>query len=160
MTLTNANACARSGRDLLRGERGSASVEFAVTSVVLFMTLLGLMKMCLGIYTYHYISEAAREGTRYAMVRGTSCTGCEVTTDQISAYVKNLGYPGISSSAMTVTTTRGPFPSTKTCTPSVACNNPGDLVTITVQYAFPLSIPFMAARTLNMQSRSAMVISQ
>jgi Flp pilus assembly protein TadG len=149
-----------------RTELGSASIEVAVTASVLFMTLIGLMKICLAIYTFHFVSEAAREGTRYAIVRGTSCnttyfpTACPASKTDISNYVKGLGYPGISSSAMTVTTSYATYPAGKTCTPSAACNNPTDLVTIQVQYAFPLSIPFMSAKTYTMTSTSAMIISQ
>ena len=130
------------------------------------MTLIGLMKICLAIYTYHFVSEVAREGTRYAIVRGTSCnstyitTACPASTGDISTYVKGLAYPGISSSAMTVTTSYATFPVGKVCTPSPNCNNPTDMVTIQVQYAFPLSIPFLANKTYTMTSTSAMIISQ
>lgn len=147
-------------------EDGSAAVEFAVSASVFFMTLVGLMKICLAIYTFHFVAEAACEGSRYAIVRGSSCnstyltSACPATGGNISTYVKGLGYPGISSSAMTVTTTWGQYPTGRTCTPSSTCDNPGDLVTVKVQYAFPLSIPFMASKTYTMQSTSAMVISQ
>jgi Flp pilus assembly protein TadG len=159
-------AQASSERHFLQGERGSASVEFAMTAVVLFMTMIGLMKVCMGIYTFHYISEAAREATRYAMVHGSACSnsGVSCTTPAngsgITTYVNSLAYPGINPSLMTVTTSYAAYPTGATCTPSISCNNPGNLVTVKVQYAFPYSIPFMTAKTLNMQSTSAMVISQ
>lgn len=130
------------------------------------MTLIGLMKICLAIYTYHFVSEAAREGTRYAIVRGSACnatyfpTACPASGNNISSYVKSLGYPGISSTAMTVSTSWATYPAGKVCTPSPTCNNPTDLVTVQVQYAFPLSIPFMANKTYTMTSTSAMIISQ
>jgi len=34
------------------------------------------------------------------------------------------------------------------------------MVTVTVQYAFPLSIPFRSTRTLNMSSTSSAIIAQ
>lgn len=153
-------------RRLGRAEHGSAAVDTAVTMAVLFMVLIGTMKICIAIYTYHYISEAAREGSRYAIVRGSACTSfqsaCPANTDgsDIATYVKNLDYPGISPTAMTVTSSYSGYPSGVVCTPSSACNNPGNMVTVNVSYAFPLSIPFMPNHTYTMTSTSEMVISQ
>ena len=145
-------------------ERGSASIEFAASASVLFLTLIGLMQICLAIYTYHYVSEAAREGARYAMVRGSACSGfasaCPAASSDVQTYVRGLGYPGIVSSKMTVTTTWAAYPTGSSCTPSSTCNNPGNLATVKTSYAFPLSIPWGPSRTLTMTSTSAMVISQ
>ncbi len=127
--------------------------------MVLFTMMIGVMTMCQGIYTYHYVSEAAREGTRYAVVNGSSVT-TPATTSSIQTYVRNLGYPGIQSSLMTVTTTWSAYPTGVTCTPSSTCNNPGNLVTVKTSYAYPLSIPYLGSKTLTMTSTSAMVISQ
>src|ERR1019366_256588 len=95
------------GGPVASAEQGSASVEFAASSIVFLMAMIGFMKLCLAIYTYHFVSEAAREGSRYAIVRGTSCSGfgtaCPASSGDIKTYVKGLGYPGISTSAMTVT---------------------------------------------------------
>ena len=147
-------------------ERGSSLVEFALSSIILLTLVFGVIAMCMALYTYHFISDAAREGTRYAMVRGSSCStyghfasNCPVTTStQVQTYVRGLSFPGINSNNMTVATT---WPTTgSACTPSTApCNNPGNLVHVTVTYAFPLSIPFASAMTLTMTSSSQMVIS-
>jgi Flp pilus assembly protein TadG len=146
------------------GERDSASVEFAVTASVLFLTLIGLMKICLAIYSYHYVSEAAREGARFAMVRGSACTGftsaCPAASSDVQTYVRNLGYPGIVSTNMTVTTTWAAYPTGSPCTPSSTCNNPGNLAKVKASYSYPLSIPWGPTRTLTMTSTSEMVISQ
>lgn len=135
-------------------------VEFALSASVLFMLLIGLMKICLAVYTYHFVSEASRETVRYAMVHGSSASSPVSTNDQIQTFARSLGYPGIVSSKLTTTTTWDTYPTAgKSCTPSSTCNNPGNIITVKVSYAFPLSIPFMASRTLNMSSTSAMVIS-
>ena len=136
-----------------------------MSASVLFMMLLGSMKVCQAVYTYHYISEAARDATRYAIVRGFNCdttkftTACPAGTDDISNYVKGLGYPGISSSAITVTTSWAGYPSGVVCTPDPNCKNNGNLVTVKVQYAFPATIPFFGTKTWNMTSTSAMIIA-
>jgi len=146
-----------------RGEQGAAVMEMALSMIVLLTIFFGLMEICLALYTFHYVSEAAREGTRYAMVHGSTClvsgVSCTATSGQIQTYVQNLGYPGIRSSHMTVTTTWSAYPSGGTCV-AAGCNGPGDLASVTAQYAFTLSIPFVSSRLLNLTSTSAMVISQ
>ena len=145
---------------LAHGERGSASVEFAMTSIVFFMTMVGMMKMCLAVYTYHFVSEAAHEGSRYAIVHGAA-SGSAAANSGIQTYLRNLDYPGIQTSLITTTTSWDTYPTAGgTCTPSATCNNPGNIVTVKVSYAFPLSIPWMANKTLTMTSTSAMVIAQ
>lgn len=145
-------------------EQGASIVEMALSMLILLAILFGLIEMCLALYTYHFISDAAREGSRYAIVHGSAClnegVSCTVTTDQIQTYVQDLGFPGINPSAMTVTTTYAPYPAGGTCTPSADCNNPGNLATVTVNYNFPLSIPFVSSTVIAMSSTSSMVISQ
>jgi Flp pilus assembly protein TadG len=146
-------------RRLGRAEQGSASVEFAASASVMFLTMMGLMNMALAIYSYHYVSEAAREGARYAMVRGGTVT-TPATSDSVQTYVRGLGYPGITSSNMTVTTTWAVYPTTATCTPLANCTNPGDMVTVAASYAFPVKIPFFPTKTITMTSTSSMIIAQ
>ncbi|MGA8089648.1 MAG: TadE family protein [Terracidiphilus sp.] len=56
------------------GEQRSAIVEMAVVRSLLFVVLFGIIELSLAMYTYNYVSDAAREATRYAIVRGSSCT--------------------------------------------------------------------------------------
>jgi Flp pilus assembly protein TadG len=149
---------------LARNEHGASAAEFAISASVMFTMLIGIMKICLAIYTYHYVSEVAREGSRYAMVRGSSCSGfpsaCPATSDNVQNYVRSLHYPGITPSLLTVTTSWATYPVGKPCTPSATCNNPSDLVTVNASYAFPLNIPGMASKTYTMSSTSKMVIAR
>jgi Flp pilus assembly protein TadG len=150
-----------------RGEEGASIAEFAVASTILLAIVFGIYEASSALYAYTYISDAAREATRYAIVRGSACTGfteCSgtpvgATSAQISSYVKGLGYPGINSSNLNVNST---WPTTgSACTPiSSPCNNPGNLVKVVVAYQYPLSIPFVPLSTINMSSTSEMVISQ
>jgi len=100
----------------------------AVSMTALLMVIIGMMKMCVGVYCYHYTSEAAREGARWAIVRGSS-SGQETTADAISTYVKTLGYPALTPANMTVTVSWAGFPTGVTCTPNNnPCDNPGNMV--------------------------------
>jgi Flp pilus assembly protein TadG len=152
-----------------QAEEGSTIVEFALASTILFAVLFGIFETSFALYSYTYISDAAREATRYAIVRGSACTGfpeCGTTPRgaqqaDVLNYVQHLGYPGIdtSSSKLGVTAT---WPTTGTaCTPITSpCNNPGNLVKVVVTYKYPLSIPFVPKASVNMSSTSEMVISQ
>jgi Flp pilus assembly protein TadG len=151
---------------LVQGERGQTLVEFALSLTILLTLVFGILAICLALYSYHFISEAAREGTRYAIVHGSSCStvgnlgaNCTLTNSaQVQTYVQGLAFPGIDPNDMTVTTT---WPATGVpCIPmSSPCNNPGNVVRVTVTYALPLSIPFVSTNTLTMTSTSQMVIS-
>lgn len=158
-------------------EDGVSIVEMALACSVMLGMLFGVIYFSLAFYTFHYVSEAAREGSRYAMVRGsTSCantpglTNCGATSAQIQTYLQDLGYPGIdAANKMTVTTTwltpstSGTPPTTTWSCPAAQqpCPNaPGSLVQVQVTYAFPLSIPFYGKKTLSLTSTSQMVVAQ
>jgi Flp pilus assembly protein TadG len=153
---------ARLGFHTVRRDEGTSMVEMAISIVLLLTVIFGVFEICLALYTYHFISDAAREGSRFAIVRGSACQSpgyeCNATPAQIQTYVQNLGFPGINPSAMTVTTTWAPY-ANSTCV-TVTCNDPGNLVTVTVNYKFPLSIPFIPSTNLSMSSTSSMIISQ
>ena len=53
-------------------EIGSAVLEFGLVVVMFFMFVFGVMDFGRALYTYHFVSNAACEATRYAMVRGSS----------------------------------------------------------------------------------------
>lgn len=151
-----------------RGEEGAALVEIAISAVILLAMLFGIIEFSLAFYTYNYVSDAARDGTRWAIVRGAQCLSldhCNATTTDISNYVKSIQYPGIDSAKMTVTanwyTQSGATPRTwSLCDPAATtCNVSGNQVRVTVTYAFPLSVPFWRVTTLNVSSTSSMVVS-
>ena len=82
---------------LNRGMRGSTIVEFAVVFLILFAFMLGIIDFSRAMYAYHGISNAAREASRFASIRGhASCTttprtfptaNCPLTTTDISSFV-------------------------------------------------------------------------
>jgi Flp pilus assembly protein TadG len=147
-------------------EEGATLIEAAVGLVIILALFIGLLEICLALYASHFVADAAREASRYAIVRGSmSCSttpnlsNCDVTSDEVQTWVRSLGYPGINPQQLTVTAT---WPSSGSdCYPSTSpCNNPGNLVKVDVNYAFPLVIPFWKNPTINLRSASEMVISQ
>ncbi len=128
------------------GQRGNALVEFAFVVTLLLSFMFGILDFGRALYTYHFVSNAAREGTRYAIVRGSTSPSPASQTD-VRNYLNNVPL-GISASAMTVTATWTPD------------NNPGSTVEVTVHYNFKFMMPFLPNFTVVMKSSSQMVISQ
>ena len=153
----------------LHDEEGQSIVETAMSLIMLLTFMFAVFEVGMALYSYHFISEAAREGTRYAIVRGSSlganCTApgpptCIAQIADIQTYVEYLGFPGINPAKMTVTPSWSAYPTGASCTPSASCNNPGNLVTVKVQYSFPLNVPFVPAHIFTLTSQSAMIIAQ
>jgi Flp pilus assembly protein TadG len=153
------------------GESGSTLLETALSIMILLTFIFGIMEVCLAAYTYHFISEAAREATRYAIVRGssftTNCTAPTVAnctaqggnnTGDIATYVQNLNFPGIDPNKMTVNSTWLNSDGTA-CGIGPTCKDPGEQVQVTITYNFPLSVPFVPVNTWTLTSTSQMVIS-
>jgi Flp pilus assembly protein TadG len=141
----------------VNGERGSALVEFAIASTVALTMIFGIIDFARGLYTYHLVANAARAGSRYAIVRGNTCAtaGCPATSAQIQTYVRGLA-PGIDPNSLTVNTT---WPGGADCL-GAATNNPGCPVTVTVSYSFRFMVPLLPGFAMNMSSASQMSISQ
>lgn len=163
---------AKRGSKGLYSEEGATIVSTALASTILIGVFIGIFEMSLALYNYHLVCDAAREATRYAIVRGSaSCTNspslsnCSATSAQIQSYVQSLGYPY--SAQLTLTTTwliagssGSPATTTWTACTSGTCNAPGNLVNVVVTERFPLNIPFVSNLTMNLSSTSQMVISQ
>ncbi len=127
-------------------------VEFALSIILLMTLLLGIIDFCRALYAYHFVSNAAREGSRYAMVRGADCSGwataCPASAADIQSYVRSISPQGINPNGVTVTTAWTPN------------NTPGSLVKVNVQYNFSFDLPLLPSAAIHMASDSQMVISQ
>jgi Flp pilus assembly protein TadG len=150
------------------GEEGATLVEFALASVIFVGILFGIIEVSLAVYSYDFVSEAARDAARYAIVRGANCKympDCAATNANIQTHVQSLNYPGINTSNLTTTTvwyshaTAPPNMVWTTCG-ATQCNAIGNAVKVTVNYTFPLSVPFWQGSTINLTNSSMMVISQ
>jgi Flp pilus assembly protein TadG len=157
-------------------EEGSSLVEMALSCLILMPMLFGIVQLSIALYCYHYAADAAREATRWAIVRGANCTGdfnstyCSPTdgtstgadANDIAQYVKTLGYP-YSGNVTTSTqwcTYGGSTPATWTSCSTTQNNTVGNQVQVTVSYAFPLVIPFVKKNNLSLSSVSSMTIVQ
>ena len=156
-----------------RQDEGSALVEMAIGAAVFMTVIFGIIQACWALYAYNYVSQAAREATRYAIVRGGTYAGNNCTAPgpatcvaqagsagDISQYVKGLAYPGIDPNGITVTTT-WPGGVGSVCSGAGCVNRmPGNLVQVVVSYPYSFHIPYVPAATFTMSSTSQLVISQ
>jgi Flp pilus assembly protein TadG len=145
-------------------ERGTTVLESAVMISVLLVMMFGVVGFGNALYTYHFVSNTAREATRWASVRGNSCTGglpggCPAADTDVTAYVQSLSTGiGLDPTKVTTTTTWvAPPNNLAICTAQP--NSPGCVVKVQVQYSFQFLFPLLPSG-FTMQSTSQMIISQ
>lgn len=146
----------RSPRTMNRGgsEEGTAMLQFALTLPVLLSFVFGFMQVCIAMSTRAMLAEIAREGTRYAMVRGATCVtsggaSCTVAASDVNSYLSNINWPNLGGGPITVKTT---YPDGN--------ENAGSRVRETVSYVFAFNVPFVWKQSLTMSSTSVMYIVQ
>ncbi len=135
---------------------GQALVEMALTVPLIAGFVFTMIEICLVFYSYCLISEYAREGSRYGMVRGATCVTappanapCTTTHTSIESYVAQIGLPNLGRGTITPVAT---FPDGN--------QNAGSRVQVKVTYAFPVALPYVPKGTLQMSSTSVMYIVQ
>ncbi len=128
-----------------RAGAGQTYVEFAIISPLLFALLFGIISFGMAIHAYSFVCYAAREATRYAIVRGATSSSPASASD-IENYVLSEAI-GLDPSKLTVTTSWD------------GGEAPGSAVKVTVTYAFAPFYP-MSGATLNLSISSQMVISE
>lgn len=118
------------------GEAGSAMVEFALSAVLLLTVLFGILYIGRALYTYNWVSNAARLGTRFAMVRGTNCSllsgGCPAQASDVTTYLDSVAN-AIDTSQLTVITQCFSSGVVQPATPPCA---PTEYVQVNVTYNF------------------------
>jgi Flp pilus assembly protein TadG len=151
----------------LREETGAGLVEYCVVFFLFMTMVLGVADFGRALYADHFVSNAARDGARYAAVHGSTCnddSSCSAATPDtgpansgnnvIQDYVNQYVPQGIDKTQLTVTPG---WPSTSgTC--ATTSNAPGCIVVVQVQYTFKFDFPFVSKKTINFTSVSQNVI--
>src|ERR1700722_17088172 len=128
--------------------------------------IFGVIEFGRALYTYHFVSYAAREASRWASVRGRSCkvygsVACPASAADVDDYVTSITPPGIDkNSASLLVDTEWVAPPGHGNNCGAYPKNPGCSVQVTVIYNFKFILPFMPSSTYAMKSTSEMVISQ
>lgn len=148
-------------------DEGQNLIEYAFILILLLLMMFGIVEFSRALYAYHFVSHAAREGARWAIVNGAdcgddlppsnaSCPNGPATLADVQTYVGGIIPPGINSSKVTVSAS---WPDTAgTCSPG-SHNEPGCPVQVTVSYTFNFLVPLVHNGNLPMSSTSEMVIA-
>jgi Flp pilus assembly protein TadG len=129
------------------------------------MLIFGVIDFGRALYSYHFVSHAAREATRFAIVRGANCSGltggCPAYKPDVQSYVVNTLANGIginANSLVVVPSWPGTnYDSVTNCTMNATTglyDNPGCVVQVQVQYAFNFIFPLMPSQTCTIQNQS------
>jgi hypothetical protein len=78
--------------------RGNSIIEFTLVGIPLMFLLVSVFEMSRGMWLYHTLAHAVKEGTRFAIVRGNNCNlapnNCVVTVRDVSERIRRaaVGY--------------------------------------------------------------------
>ena len=158
-----------------REEHGGTLVEFGFSAVLMLGLIMGIMQLSMAMYAYHCVSDAARDGTRYAIVRGydwgTPCdgtgnagsgsanSGCYASLKDIQNYVQNAGFLNGSNMTVTPTCASSIVGTFSTYSPGTTCNAATDVVKVTVSMPFSFGIPGFPRYTYQLSSTSQEVVA-
>ena len=121
----------------VKDARGATIVEFALASTLFLTVTFGTIEFGRMILDYNVVSNAAREGVRYAAVRG-SRSGRAASATDVAAYVASKSGGRLSPSNVTVT-----WPTD---------NAPGSVVQVQVRYGFTPIVTLLRRTAVNLST--------
>ena len=87
-------------------ERGNALVEFTLVGIPVIFVLISTFELARGMWLYQTLAHAAKEGTRYAIVRGENCVmfanNCGLEVPELANAIQQAGV-GLDASQLQVT---------------------------------------------------------
>lgn len=125
-------------------KRGQSLVEFSLVLVVTLFLMFSVVEISRMLLVYVTIVQAARAGTRYASVHGSTRTGVgaagpsgpAANPGQVIAVVKNFASMGLLSTSRLLITIS--YPS--------GTNDPGDPVSVSVVYPYDPFVTYFPMR--------------
>jgi len=133
-----------------KNAKGSTILEFSLVGIPLIFVLISTFEIGRGMWIYHTVSYAVKEGTRFAIVHGSSCSvapnACAVTLGNVATRIRQSA-GGLDPARMSLTFTAANG-ATTTCMlnvclnsatrwPPAGANSPGvDDVQIAATYPF------------------------
>src|SRR5579863_9374568 len=92
---------------LRRPTRGNATLEFTLVGIPLIFVLISTFEMARGMWIYHTLAYAVKEGARYTIVRGqnyTALTGGTLKYQDVCSAIVAAG-PGLIPNQLSLTFT-------------------------------------------------------
>lgn len=129
--------------NIIRNSKASTAIEFALVSPVLLMLVLGGFQVAEAMQAKAALREAVGAAGRAAMVSYQVTSDGVMTETQVSDFVRTIATnPGhrLKTARLTVSSTIA----------SNATLN-AKQITVSASYAYPIDLPFLAARTLTLQ---------
>lgn len=116
-------------------------VEFALSILVTFFVVFWIWEMVMAVYTYAVLSDAAKEGVRYAIVHGTrlgaaNCSGpgcTDATAANVISVVNDYASYSLHDISAINTTVNYYDPAPPT---AAASADPGVMVVVSVRYNY------------------------
>lgn len=136
-------------------QRGSTMAETGFVITALLTVMFGIIDFGRALYTYSFVSQLARQGARWGIVRGVDCAyvdHCNASQSDIQTYVQSLSEGATTASSFTVHANWG----------TTACNTshtPGCTLTVTVSYPFSFMLPYLPSPSLTFSSSSSMLVA-
>ena len=129
---------------ILKDDRGAELVEFALLAVAFFMFLFGTLEFGRMLWQDNVVANGARDGARWAAVRGASST-TPATGASVTSYVLTRTY------GMDVTVTTTWTPATKVA---------GSVVEVVVERTFTPIVNILPQNVVTLRSTAQMVIAR
>ena len=156
-----------------KGARGQALPEFAIIAPLFFLLLFGIIEAGRFIYYYEVLSNATREGARYAIVNGAgsdevgcptgpaaaSSVPCDTAGNDVVKKVRDSAIGVVGSS---ITVDRCWWYTAGSC--DFVSHGPGDngrgaTVTVAARYTYKALIPLVPLPNITVEAESTLVIN-
>lgn len=139
-------------------ERGQALVEFAAVALPFFLVLLGIVEAGRFMFYYETLSNATREGARYAIVNGAnslscptgppapSSVSCDPLGNDVKERVRKAAF-GVLGTGVTITPTW------------FSNNGRGSTVTVAAIYTYTSLVPLVPLPPITVAAESSLVVN-
>jgi Flp pilus assembly protein TadG len=138
-------------RRFLRREHGAATVEFAITAIILFSLVFGIIEFSILLFDKHILTNASREGARVGVVMQRPRVDDTAIRNKVDEYAKEHMVSFSASSALN--TTISPSQAVRATAPF------GTEMIVTVKYEYKflvLSLVGLNKIDLNAETRMRM----
>ena len=126
---------------------GSTLVEFTLVALLFLTLFFGIFEFSRAMFMYHHVGNAAREGSRYAIVHGSTSSDSNANETDVENYVKSIS-PLDPNNVIVQTVWENP-----------ADHAPKTWVKVQVSYDFYFILPLLFGSGIPLTSTSQMVIS-
>lgn len=156
---------------ILDDTTGGQLAEFALCIPILLAVFMAIVYFSFVLYAVHFVTNAANDGARYAIVRGsdwkgnacksTSTVECAATSTDVSSFVANTLPAGLNAGNLSVSTTwPGTTPAGGNCDTQNGKNSPNCAVIVQATYVVNFPLPFVSSRSITLSSTTVMTIAQ